>query len=311
LRGSDTSSPTSTYSVGICASDSSPELARLVRAVLSEEPRGSRLTKLILVASGCPESTLAPVRQLAEADSRLTLIVEPSRTGKVSAVNRIISASQGDFLVLTNSDATPLRGSIPALIEAIESDRRIGSISALPVFKKESGLTGEILWLVWSSHNISSLKLNHARLSNHNSDELMVVRRCLMSHLPADVVNDGAYIGGLLHKKGYMVNISESARVEIDVPEDVRGLIRQRRRIIYGHVQVWKRLGSPPRTVESLLLTRPGTALDVLRSAMRLRPKSLLVLPVAAVIEMMAFLLSVVDRLTPGSKHVVWRRPGT
>lgn len=308
MRGEDTQTHSSTYSVGICASDSSPRLAQQMYALLSDEPPGRRLLKLIVVASGCPESTLAPVRRLAETDARVTLIVERSRTGKISAVNRIIRAAQGDYLLLTNSDATPLKGATAALIETIESDTRIGSISAFPTFTRDGGLTGEILWLVWSSHNVSSLKLNHAGLSNHNSDELMIVRRNLLGNLPADVVNDGAYIGGLLHKKGYLVNFSESAKVEIEVPKDVRGLIEQRRRIIYGHVQVWKRLGSPPRTVESLLFTKPRIALDALRSTVRLRPKSLLVLPVAAVVETMAFLLSVVDRFTPGSKHVVWRR---
>jgi cellulose synthase/poly-beta-1,6-N-acetylglucosamine synthase-like glycosyltransferase len=298
-----------TFSIGICASDDAQQLPDLLNALAEESfPPDFVLKEIVVAASGCPEPILSKVRQALKHDTRIVLISESRRSGKVRAVNAIIDRSDSDFLVLTNSDALPLSGSIAKLLKTIDSDMKIGSVSASPTFSPRGGMTGKVLELMWSAHNLSSLRLNHAHISNHNCDELMVVRTNLLSELPSDVVNDGAYIGGLIHSKGYMVNYCESAPVEIDVPDSIYDVIQQRRRILYGHAQVWMKLGTPPRTLETLLFLRSRVALGLLTSIFRVRPRMLLTLPVIAVSEGIASILSLVDRLRLPNKHVVWRR---
>ena len=46
---------------------------------------------------------------------------------------------------------------------------------------------------MWYFHNESSMVLNHAGVSNHSSDEMMLVRSSALEHLPDGLVNDGAY----------------------------------------------------------------------------------------------------------------------
>ncbi len=71
---------------------------------------------------------------------------------------------------------------------------------------------------MWSVHNECSLRLNHMNLSNHGSDEMMVVRTELLSQLPDGLVNDGAYIAGNARLRGYSVKFCNEAPVRIDVP---------------------------------------------------------------------------------------------
>jgi len=260
-----------------------------------------------VVASGCPEEALAPTRALAERIDKVALLVEDMRHGKAEAINRIIAEASGDFLVMLNADAFPLPGSIAKLLE-VARDPMVGAVSAMPVFEEKGGLLRHSLSLMWSAHNSLSLSLNHAGVSNHACDELILVRRRLVSSLPSNLVNDGAYIGGLVRSKGYSVKFSTAAKVNIAVPSLLVDLVRQRRRIIYGHVQVWKKLGRPPRTVESLMFSDPITSLKTLVKVLAGRPRLVTALPVVLAGESISGLLGIVDALRSSEAHAVWKR---
>lgn len=98
------------FSIGICAADSAANLGTLVEQVESENyPNELELRKIILIASACEPESLSFVRELAQRDRRLVLIEEAKRRGKFAAINQIIENSDGQFLVLVNSDALPER----------------------------------------------------------------------------------------------------------------------------------------------------------------------------------------------------------
>ena len=252
-----------TFSIGICASDSAPNLVPLIGFVRAEEfGNNFTLQKVVVVASGCPQRVLSELRAIGSEDPRIQVIGEDERRGKAEAVNRILSNSVGDYLVLLNADARPARGAILTLLAELSSDGTAGCVSARPVFEQDGSLLSRVLGIMWSTHNLASLKLNHSMVSNHSSDELFVARRSLLGPLPPDLVNDGAYIAGRMKAGGHRVRFSAKADVAISVPTRPMDLIGQRRRIIFGHVQVWKKLGRPPKTVESLLFIKSYSPIE-------------------------------------------------
>ncbi len=296
------------FTVGICASDSATRLPSLVSFLTAEDyGKDFTLRKIAIVASGCPESVLVPVRQAAHSDSRISLITEPKRRGKAEAINRIIENSLGGYLVMLNADAFPAKGSIQKLLE-VASSPNVGAVSAKPVFDEGNGLLGRALALMWSAHSLMSLRLNHAGISNHACDELIVVRRSLLSSLPTNLVNDGAYIGGLVRAQGLKVRFTPAAEVIISVPIKPMDLIRQRRRITFGHVQVWKKLGRPPRTIETMLFTDPLMSLRTIIGVLSERPQLILVFPLVLVGESVAILMGLMDATRSTDRHTVWRR---
>jgi cellulose synthase/poly-beta-1,6-N-acetylglucosamine synthase-like glycosyltransferase len=305
---SQTHPPNGDFTIGICASDSAKRLPSLVSFLVDEDYGPSfTLRRIAIVASGCPESDLIPVKQSADSDPRISLITEPERRGKAEAINRIMEDSMGGYLVMLNADAFPTKGSIRGLLE-IASGPNVGAVSAKPVFDEGNGLLGRALALMWSAHSLMSLKLNHAGISNHACDELIVVRSDMMSRLPANLVNDGAYIGGLARAKGLKVKFSTSAEVRISVPNQPMDLIRQRRRITFGHVQVWKKLGRPPKTIESMLFTNPLMSLRTIIGILSERPRLILAAPLVLVSESAAILMGVLDANRSTDRHTVWRR---
>jgi len=265
------------------------------------------LRKITIVASGCPEPDLVSVRRSIESDSRISLITEPVRRGKAEAIDRIMGDAAGEYLVMLNSDAFPTEGSIRNLLEVAE-DPRVGAVSAEPIFGEGGGLLQHALSLMWSAHSLMSLRLNHAGISNHACDELILVKRDLVSRFPANIVNDGAYIGGLVQAQGFLVKFSTAAKVVISVPRIPMDLIRQRRRIIFGHVQVWKKLGNPPRTIESMLFMQPSASFRILSKVLSERPRLILALPLVIVGESAAALMAFLDSFRSSGRHVVWRR---
>ena len=305
---SQSQTPAGGFTIGICASDSAKRLPSLISFLTAEDyGQDFTLRKIAIVASGCPESVLVPVRTATDSDARISLITESERRGKAEAINRIMENSVGGYLVMLNADAFPAKGSIRKLLEVAKGPG-VGAVSAKPVFEEGNGLLAHALELMWSSHSLMSLRLNHAGISNHACDELIVVRRSIMSRLPTNLVNDGAYIGGLVRALGLEVKFSPAAEVRISVPVRPIDLIRQRRRITFGHVQVWKKLGRPPRTIETTLFTDPLMSLKTIIRVLSERPRLILSFPLVFVEESVAIVLGIFDTSRSTDRHTVWRR---
>ena len=297
-----------TFTVGICATGRPPTLRPLLETILSGEAAGSLLKKVVLVASDCTDETLRIARRIAANDPRLRLIEHERRTGKADAINEIFRHTEGDFLVYVNADALIDADSIPLLLKSIEEDDGTGFVSGRPVFARPRGLVSDVLDVMWTSFDLLSSDPNQSKQSNHGTDELMAIRSDLLSELPPGVVNDGAYIAGRIREMGFRVAFQPEAVVQIDVPRKMIDLIRQRRRILFGHIQVKRLLGKAPRTVETMMFFSPSQSIKIVIRMLANRPKRVLVLPIAAMGELIAVAGALWDTFVSNAGHAVWKR---
>jgi cellulose synthase/poly-beta-1,6-N-acetylglucosamine synthase-like glycosyltransferase len=301
----------SDFSIGICAADRAANLAKLLTAITREQlPEGYTLRKIILVASGCDPKALVYARELAASDERFKIVEEPQRYGKSEAINKIIASFEGSFLVLVNSDAFPEYGAICKLLRSIGEDASAGVVSASPVIARRHGITHGVVRLMWAAHNQCLEELTRVDRNNHCCDELLVIRSEALQKLPVDTVNDGAFLAVSSTRAGYSVKFSQSARVNIDVPQRMVDLIEQRRRILFGHRQIWESVGEPPRTLESTLMTDPVLSISILIKTLARSPELAVALPVAIVSEAVSTFLAVLDSLTSTKRHKLWKRFG-
>jgi cellulose synthase/poly-beta-1,6-N-acetylglucosamine synthase-like glycosyltransferase len=302
-------SPPQGFSIGICASDSAERLPDLLSFILGQRfGPDFHLQKIVVVASGCPETVLSEARKVSGSDRRFNLISEPARRGKAEAINQIVEESIGKYLVMLNADAFPGPRSIQTLLAIGSSSPMVGCVSARPVFDGGGGILQRALGLMWSAHNLMSLRLNHAGVSNHACDELILVKKSLLPRLPQDLVNDGAYIGGLMRARGFLVRFSNSATVKIEVPAKITDFLGQRRRILFGHLQVWKKLGHAPKTVESMLFMSPLTSLRTLVRLFSDRPRLIFALPVVVAGELISAFSAALDAGRSSRRHAIWKR---
>ncbi len=264
--------------------------------------------KLVIVASDCPTETVSALRGLQERDRRVELLIEDRRYGKADAINKIIDRTDTPLVIFANSDARPEAGAIQSLLSTAYSDRRIGAASAVPIPEQHEGVVSLLVNFMWTAHNMCSISLNHMNISNHSCDEMVLFRLDAVSRLPRGLVNDGAFLAVTARLKGYAVKVSPRAKVHIRTPKRISEVILQRRRILFGHAQVWREVGTPPKTIESLLLFSPSVGLRILVQVLAQRPRLLCILPLAFVTEVSAALLSIYDRIRSTKKHAVWRR---
>jgi cellulose synthase/poly-beta-1,6-N-acetylglucosamine synthase-like glycosyltransferase len=299
------------FSVGICAADHATGIEELINIIeRGPYPLGFTLKEIILVASGLDPIAHALIGTSANQHRNLILMEEPMRKGKSEAINRIIECFSGEFLVLINSDAHPEPGAITRIIDAIANDSRVGLVSASPVIRDRGGVTGAVLKLMWEVHNECLATLNEADLNNHCCDELIIIRSEALRKLPDDTVNDGAFMAGAAYRAGYSIKFCEEAKVRIDVPQRFSDLLKQRRRIVYGHLQILRSVGESPRTLESMIFNNPKLGLSILIRTLAKSPKFVLAFPVAVVGELVSVICGAIDSLTSMKKHVPWDRVG-
>ena len=295
--------------MGVCAADGMDDPVGFIRSILLESARcPATMKELVVVASGVSGPTLSALERARESDRRVKILVEARRHGKAEAINRILSSVSGEYVVFVNADARPEPGAISSLLEDVSSDSRTGAVSALPVVEASGGMTSLLTQFMWSAHNECSIYLNHRGIANHSSDELVVFRAAAAALLPAGLVNDGAYMAGVAKRKGYSVKVCKSAKVKIRAPSMLLDVILQRRRILFGHAQVWRKVGAPPKTIESMFVLSPAVGLRLLTRSLSKDPRFLLVFPVSVVGEILAATLSVIDTLKSTTVHEVWRR---
>lgn len=263
-------------------------------------------SEIIVVCSGCTDSTVDVVHKFSDVDSRVKLVVEEKRLGKASAVNKILSKAQGQFIFLVPADVAPEASTLPLMIGRICENPRIGVVGGSPVpINVERGFCGYLSHLMWRLHNNTLHYLNDLNLNNHASGEFMVLRRGIVDEIPVSVVNDDAYIAVSAASKGFLVKYCAKAKVYIKAPACIADYICQRRRVIYGHLRVRELTKHYPKTIENMLVQDPAKSFHILKEEIKERPKDTPKLFVVILIESVANALALIDVLF-GKQHTVW-----
>lgn len=296
--------------IGICATGTAENLPVLLDIITKETEANFAIKKIVIVASGCHRRSISYVRRIANSDNRVILLEENRRYGKAEAINKIIELREGNFLLFINSDALPKSDAIEALVSHIVTNPYFGIVSARPVIEdgKKISVIRPLEELLWAVHNESSLQLNHLGLSNHANDEMMIVRSDLLETLPDGLVNDGAFIASKIQSTGHYVGFSNDAGVKISVPTRYSDFVAQRRRILFGHFQVWKLLGRTPITVESMFFFSPKLSFSIIAKTLARNPRLIFALPLTAFTECISTVLALADFSRSSKRHGVWAR---
>lgn len=290
--------------IGICAYNEERNISNLLQSLINNRDL-SKNAEILVVCSGCTDTTPQIVAQLSKMDRRIELIVQRERLGKASAINEILRRASHEFIFLVPADVLPAPHSLVAISEEFR-DPSVGVAcgSPLPINEGKS-FSGYLARLVWRIHNRTLKHLSDSNLSTHASGELMALRRGLIKAIPDYTVNDDAYVAIQAVSKGYHVKYSESAKVFMKAPSNVVDFIKQRRRIIFGHHSVRRSTGHFPRTLETMVYYDIGRVKTIMRQEIREHPSDLLKLALAIGLEFLVNALALLD-LATNRTHVSW-----
>ena len=295
---------------GVVAHNEERTLARAVASLLEQElPPGLEWGAVWIVASGCTDGTVDVAKGLATADSRIQLVVEPTRRGKSHAVREVLRRAGGDLLALLNADAVAEPGAIAALVSATEGLATPFAIMARPVPPEGSGSwVARMVELLWTTHHELHSEIPASASGANLSDELLLLSLPQVPALREGIINDGAYLGVSLSLNRGGLRYAPAARVRISVPGTFSDFLRQRRRIRVGYDQLQREFGVRPETLSHLALSDPGRALRLIARSVRSRAHPVADLAALVFAESTAAALAIWDSLPPRRDHVNWDR---
>ncbi len=287
--------------VGICAFNEDKNIGQLLESVLNEQELPSE-SEVLVVCSGCTDDTVEIAQDYAKKDHRINVFVEENRTGKASAVNKILQNARGTNIIFISADTLPNRNCFQNLTSKLQ-DSQAGIVCGKPIpVKDPKSLVGRMVQALWLFHDHVFIELNDAGLARHAS-EVFCIRKGIVHRIPPETVNDDAYIAVTAKKKGWLIKYEPHAFVSISGPKTLADYIRQRRRIIFGHYQIRKLTGESPQYLVHLAPQHPK---KVLQLAFWLVTQSgILTFSIFAEIELLLNATAIIDTLM-GKTYTQW-----
>lgn len=288
--------------IGICAYNEGRNIRQLFTNLLRDQGL-SDLDEIIIVCSGCTDETVPIAELFAKADGRIKVLLEPERRGKASAVNLILREAKGEIIIFMGADVIPGERAVRRIAQRLSSGGDLGIVSGAPVPIRSETLAERVSSIVWALHNEVLGALSDRLV--YACGELYGLRRSIVGSIPKWVVNDDAYVAKRAEEMGYRSEICDGAKVYIRAPRTILDYIAQRRRVTFGHLQLWRGIGLYPGCVENAALKSPSLLLrTALRMALR-RPSELPYLLAGIALEAFAAILAILDTLR-GKSHSIW-----
>jgi poly-beta-1,6-N-acetyl-D-glucosamine synthase len=220
-------------SVGIPAYNEASNIAKLLNALINQKTCNVEISEIIVISSGSTDKTELIVEGFSRKDSRIKLLRESERKGKVSAINEFLKVAQNDIVVLESADTIPGEWTIERLCLPFEK-RQIGMTGGHPVpLNDENSFMGYASHLEWALHD-------HISMRDPKCGELAAFRK-IFRVIPDDIAVDEAWIEYELAKKNYKIVYVPEAIVYNRGSETVSDFLKQRRRIACGHLDLSKR----------------------------------------------------------------------
>lgn len=283
-------------SVGITAHNEEANIGRLLEAMLNQRLDQVEISEIIVVASGCTDSTCDIVRGFETREPRIKLLAQDEREGKVSAVNLFLKHAQEEICVLESGDTLPGEDSVEDLVK-IFRDPQLGMTGAhkVPVNVPDH-VIGYLSHLRLTLEH--SLCLEIPRLGE------MIAFRKVFDQIPPDVAMDEAFVEALMIERGLQVRYAPDAMVYNMGPETFSDFVRQRRRNYAGHLHLKHKYGYRVSSLDNVRVAR--LALGEAWAAISRTVRLLYILTALAAIEIYSRILGSYDYYVKGDRHVVW-----
>ncbi|HET9031032.1 MAG TPA: glycosyltransferase [Candidatus Aquilonibacter sp.] len=215
--------------IGVMAYNEERNIRALLESLL-RQTCDDRIARIVVVASGCTDRTCDIVEEFLPRDSRLELITEGKRAGKIAAINTFLATAAEPYLVVSCGDLIFRPDTIEKLCEPLGREK-IGMTGAHPVpINEKSTFPGFAVHLMWDLHHKIAQR-------DPKMGELIAFRNVLRS-LPTEALCDELSVENQVRAANLDVAYVSEAAVFNKGPETLSEFFRQRCRWIAANFQV-------------------------------------------------------------------------
>jgi poly-beta-1,6-N-acetyl-D-glucosamine synthase len=225
-----------TFDIGICAHNEAGNIDRLLHLCAGSKVQDYFLEKIIVISSQSTDSTNELVGKFANEDRRIDLVTESTRTGKSSAVNKILKLSNADIVVLISADVLPSKDALDKLLQPFH-DPKVGMVGSkiMPVNGYHT-ISGNIIRFIWNLHDIlASVEPKFG--------EAIAFRKEIVNRLEPSIIADEAFIEMKVKDAGYKMHYAPDSKIFNRGPETMFEFLEQRKRVYAGHLQLKMKYG--------------------------------------------------------------------
>ena len=245
-RGAAAAATTATV-VGIMAYNEAENIERALRSVLSQTI-ADRITRVIVVASGCTDATPDIVARLAAVEPRIILLREDDRCGKIRAINTFLAEIDEPLVVMASADLIMEPSTLAALVAPLE-DPAVGMVGAHPVpTNPRDTFVGFAVHLMWELHHRVSLR-------TPKMGELVAFRNILAPLDPA-VLADEVEVERQIRAANFEIRYAPDAHVYNRGPAALSEFVEQRARWTAFNMHIARRFHIGVATLSSANLAR-------------------------------------------------------
>lgn len=268
----------------------------LIQRLAEARPGGEGFSRIVVVSSACQDRTDEIVRELAAKDSRIHLVTEEKRRGKIAAINTGITQLPTDcgIVLLSSGDVLPEPNAVEKICSAFQ-DARVGMAGGQPrPVNHTSSLPDQMTQLLWAMHH--RVALLHPKLG-----ELVAARRELFTPLTSICSLDEAQLEARVTQASYQLKYVPEALIHNRGPASIREWMYQRRRNAAGHRDLKRNTGYQVSTLSGGVVIRAFLA-ETLPF-----PARWLAAVVIAGCEIWAQILGLWDIKFGKNNHMVWK----
>ncbi|MDE2482125.1 MAG: glycosyltransferase [bacterium] len=233
--------------IGVMAYNEERNIRALLESLL-RQTYDDRIARIVVVASGCTDRTCDIVTEFLPKDSRIELVAEGQRAGKIAAINTFLATAQEPYLVVSCGDLIFKPDTIEKLCAPLERER-VGMTGAHPVpINDKRSFVGFAVHLMWDLHHTIAQR-------KPKMGELIAFRNVLRS-LPTEALCDELSVENQVRAADLDVVYASDAAVYNKGPETLREFFRQRCRWIAANFQVIADYHLPVSTMDPGMLLK-------------------------------------------------------
>jgi len=208
-----------------------------------QQTAGERIKRIIVVASGCTDRTCEIVGRYADDDARITLLIEPSRGGKVLAINAFLAQATEPILLVSSADIIFEPDTVAHLTAPFDDDR-IGMVGAHPIpMNSRDHFAGFAVNMMWQMHH-------EVALEQPKMGELIAFRNVFKGLNPRTMADEVQVEYGI-RAVGYEAAYAPNAIVHNRGPETLKEFIAQRTRCNAYNLQINREQRIPVSTMQA------------------------------------------------------------
>jgi cellulose synthase/poly-beta-1,6-N-acetylglucosamine synthase-like glycosyltransferase len=215
--------------IGVMAYNEESNIVALLESILAQDD-ADRITRLIVIASGCTDRTCELIDAFAERDPRVELVVEGKRAGKIAAINTFLRSVTEPVVLVSCGDLVFGPGSLRAMLAPL-ADPRIGMTGGHPVpVNSDASFVGFAVNLMWKLHD------RVARVQPKMGE--LVAFRNVFRELDVAALCDELSIEKKICDAGFAIAYAPDAHIHNKGPETLAEFVRQRIRWNAANYQI-------------------------------------------------------------------------